>query len=162
MLNPQILKRSQVQDVDWESCHSVPDHGALVYRPQKVMVSYETLDGETVERTLEGNDARVFQHEYDHLDGILYTSRMIAKSFTHMDILKDDEAREAVEEHLHEKGALAEAQAEQQRLQERRAKVGGSTQNYTNQQKIVHGTSLAPPYVARCARACISLYTRLL
>ena len=122
VLNPQILKRSQVQDVDWESCLSVPDHGALVYRPQKVMVSYETLDGETVERTLKGNDARVFQHEYDHLDGILYTSRMIAKSFTHMDILKDDEAREAVEEHLHESGALAEAQAEQQRLQERRAK----------------------------------------
>ena len=96
-INPRILRRSRERDVDWESCLSVPDHAALVSRPSRVSVEYSTLDGETVQHVLSGNRARVFQHELDHLDGVLFTSRMIESSFAHLSMLRDPTRRDEIE-----------------------------------------------------------------
>jgi peptide deformylase len=107
VINPQILRRSRSRYVDWEACLSVPDHAALVSRPSRISVTYETLDGEEVQRTLSGNDARVFQHEVDHLDGVLYTSRMIASSLTHVAVLRDPQAKAEIERSVAEKLSAA-------------------------------------------------------
>jgi peptide deformylase len=97
VLNPRILRRSRACHVDWEACLSVPEYAALVSRARRVAVEFETLDGETMTQTLTGNRARVFQHEIDHLDGVLYTSRMIPGSFTHTSVLRDPLQRSTIE-----------------------------------------------------------------
>ena len=107
MLNPRLVRTSRDTSVGWETCLSVPDYAALVTRPRRVEAEYETLDGERVTRRLSGDAARVFQHELDHLDGILFTSRMHPGSFVHVSTLDVRENKAALE-------ALAEAQSESQ------------------------------------------------
>jgi len=109
MLNPRIIRRSRSSIVEWEACLSVPEYAGLVSRAARVCIEYETLDGETVEEELSGNCARVFQHEFDHLNGVLYTSRMIASSFAHKSMLHTPASRDAIEEL--EAAALEEASA---------------------------------------------------
>ena len=76
----------------------MPDYAALVSRPSRISVSYETLEGEHVrEQILTGNRARVFQHEVDHLDGVLFTSRMILMSMTHTSLLDNVRTRMQIE-----------------------------------------------------------------
>jgi peptide deformylase len=60
-----------------ESCLSVPDHAGLVRRYSSISVRYTGLDGEVVEERLEGLPAVVFQHELDHLDGVLLIDREV-------------------------------------------------------------------------------------
>ena len=97
-INPRILRRSRERYTDWESCLSVPDHAALVSRPKKISVEYSTLEGETVQKVLSGNRARVFQHEFDHLDAVLYTERMIDSSFSHLSLLRDPTRMKEIEQ----------------------------------------------------------------
>lgn len=60
----------------WEGCLSVPGMKGWVERPRKIKVTgYDEL-GNVREQSLTGTAARVFQHEYDHLDGILYPDRV--------------------------------------------------------------------------------------
>ena len=74
-INPSIQRRSREMVAGWETCLSVPGYAASVERPAAVDVRYERLDGTAVERRLRGFEARVFQHELDHLDGILFTDK---------------------------------------------------------------------------------------
>ncbi|MCP5049720.1 MAG: hypothetical protein GY940_21295, partial [bacterium] len=60
----------------WEGCLSIPGMRGLVPRHTSIDVKYTTRDGETVETTLDGFIARIFQHELDHLDGIVFFDRM--------------------------------------------------------------------------------------
>ena len=60
-----------------ESCLSVPNRTVLVQRSQRVLVSYTDEQGGVVERELSGLPAVVFQHELDHLDGVLHTDREV-------------------------------------------------------------------------------------
>ncbi|MBR6704068.1 MAG: peptide deformylase [Lachnospiraceae bacterium] len=73
-INPEILKREGSQ-TDSEGCLSVPGKHATVTRAMKVTV--RALDGNFEPFTLEaeGFMARAIQHEYDHLDGILYVDK---------------------------------------------------------------------------------------
>lgn len=75
MLNP-VVTLSGEQVVMDEGCLSVPDIRADVTRPERISVVYTTLDGEPA--TLEADDmvARIVQHEYDHLDGILFVDKI--------------------------------------------------------------------------------------
>lgn len=59
-----------------EGCLSFPNLFLKVKRPEIVAVSYQDSDGAVVERTFDGIWARVFQHELDHLDGIVFTKRV--------------------------------------------------------------------------------------
>ena len=76
VINPRILNQSENQTLDWEGCLSIPGYRGLVARPWEIQVEYQNRSGETVQRTLSDFAARIFQHEYDHLEGILYLDRM--------------------------------------------------------------------------------------
>ena len=73
--NPRIISRSN--DCVWceEGCLSFPDQFINVHRPDKITVKYEDEEGKDHKITLNGFAARVFQHEFDHLNGIDFTQR---------------------------------------------------------------------------------------
>jgi peptide deformylase len=71
--NPEIVWRSSQKTVMEEACLSIPGVAGNVKRPKKITVRYQDVDGKQRERTFEGFFARVIQHEYDHLKGILFT-----------------------------------------------------------------------------------------
>jgi peptide deformylase len=77
LVNPEILHREGKQ-VEEEGCLSLPDIRDKVSRAAKVKVRAQNLEGKTIE--LEGTEllARAFQHEIDHLDGILFPWRLSA------------------------------------------------------------------------------------
>lgn len=77
LVNPQIVHREGKQ-VEEEGCLSLPDIRDKVARAAKVTVKAQDLDGNEIE--LEGTEllARAFQHEIDHLDGILFPWRLSA------------------------------------------------------------------------------------
>jgi peptide deformylase len=74
-VNPVILKLSKERDELEEGCLSLPGVFGIVERPERVFASFITLTGESQEAWLEGWPARIFQHEVDHLDGILFTDK---------------------------------------------------------------------------------------
>lgn len=74
-LNPKLeLGRDKVSDE--EGCLSFPDLRGQIRRSTGIKVTYQTLDGETVTVETDGLLARAFQHEIDHLNGILFIDRM--------------------------------------------------------------------------------------
>jgi peptide deformylase len=76
LINPEIVDRDEREEVDFEGCLSIPGFSGRVRRSAAVKVRTDTVDGETIELDLSGYQARIAQHEIDHLDGILYTQRM--------------------------------------------------------------------------------------
>jgi len=76
MVNPLVEPLGEETNVAFEACLSVPEMAGPVRRFDRVRVTYQTLQGETVTREAEGFHARVIQHECDHLDGILYPMRI--------------------------------------------------------------------------------------
>lgn len=76
MINPEIIKYSDETDFMEEGCLSIPYIKSEVERPGSVIVKY--LDSDENERILEADDllARVIQHEYDHLQGVVFTERL--------------------------------------------------------------------------------------
>lgn len=75
MLNPEIYWMSEEKEKDWEGCLSIPGIRALVPRSTKISVGYEQLDGQKIRCELSGFIARIFQHELDHLNGIVFLDR---------------------------------------------------------------------------------------
>ena len=59
-----------------EGCLSIPGKFTWIERPSKVRVKFQTVEGEYKYWCLHKMDARVFLHEYDHLEGILMTDRV--------------------------------------------------------------------------------------
>ncbi len=76
MINPSFVALSDEKQKDWEGCLSIPSIRALVPRYQSIRVSYTDLTGQRLEVDFEGFVARVFQHEYDHLNGLVYLDRV--------------------------------------------------------------------------------------
>jgi len=79
LINPLIENTSNETEDDWEGCLSIPGMSGLVRRSKKIKYSAIDLKGEKVSGEVEGLHARVIQHEFDHLNGILYTSRLADK-----------------------------------------------------------------------------------
>jgi peptide deformylase len=75
-INPQIDSADEDTNWTWEGCLSVPGMRGWVERPAWVEVSGLDADGSRKQRRLEGFAARVFQHEFDHLDGKLFPMRI--------------------------------------------------------------------------------------
>ena len=73
LINPKIISRSEDVSVFEEGCLSIPDIRADVERPESITLTYNDTDLKEI--TLKADDllARVVQHEYDHLQGILFT-----------------------------------------------------------------------------------------
>ena len=80
LINPKITKISDKMESEWEGCLSIPGMLGLVKRYSKI--KYEGYDvlGNIVKREVDGMHARVVQHEFDHLMGTLYTSRLAHKN----------------------------------------------------------------------------------
>ncbi len=78
LVNP-VLIRSRGKCVDNEGCLSVPGFRGLVERPEEIDVEYFDRFGNLCKQHAEGYFARVFLHEMDHLDGILFPDKMIKK-----------------------------------------------------------------------------------
>jgi peptide deformylase len=74
-INPVIVRRSGTIEAE-EGCLSFPEIYAPVKRSEKVCVSAYSLKGEEVNLELTGFFARAFQHEYDHLDGLMFVDRL--------------------------------------------------------------------------------------
>lgn len=76
LINPVITEKSG-EAIDVEGCLSIPNVRGNVKRFDKITVQFQQRDGKTYQMKPEGYFARVFQHEIDHLDGILYTDLAI-------------------------------------------------------------------------------------
>lgn len=76
MVNPEILSFSEESILGEEGCLSVPDQRGKVARATQIIVRYDNLEGEQVEREFSGFPARIVQHEVDHLNGVLFNERL--------------------------------------------------------------------------------------
>jgi peptide deformylase len=76
LINPVILYKSETEEPGNEGCLSIPLYIGKVYRSTEVHVRAYDLRGEIKEYKVTGWLARIFQHEIDHLEGILYPDRL--------------------------------------------------------------------------------------
>jgi peptide deformylase len=79
VVNPQLLDTSAEKETDEEGCLSLRDVRVPVERSLRVTIEGKDPAGEDVHYELEGLDARVVQHEIDHLDGVLIIDRTDAE-----------------------------------------------------------------------------------
>jgi peptide deformylase len=86
LVNPIIKISSQKQAMDWEGCLSVPDTFGLVKRYKKIRVDALDENGNKVKIDAEGFFARTIQHEVDHLNGIVFTSKIIGSKKTEREL----------------------------------------------------------------------------
>ena len=97
VINPEIELLTEERVLRWEGCLSIPGLRAAVPRAPRIRYRGVDCDGRAVAREVSGFHAGVVQHEYDHLDGILYPMRMTDFSLFGFveDLAKADMAREA-------------------------------------------------------------------
>ena len=76
VINPEILESGSSMSEMEEGCLSIPGVHKRVRRPRRIKVSYTDETGARVDEELKDFPARVFQHEYDHLEGILFVDRL--------------------------------------------------------------------------------------
>jgi peptide deformylase len=76
-INPSV-KPGKAKDIMEEGCLSIPELRAKVTRPETLTVTYTNLQGESVTVETDGLLARAFQHEIDHLNGVLFIDRVSA------------------------------------------------------------------------------------
>lgn len=76
MVNPRIVEFSDKKDIDTEGCLSFPDMNGQVERSNWVKVEAINLRGKKIKKKYTGWEARIFQHEYDHLDGVVYIDHL--------------------------------------------------------------------------------------
>jgi peptide deformylase len=91
LANPEIVRRSRTMVIGTEACLSVPGFTGQVERHTEVTVEGLNAHGDQVRIRARGWLARIFQHEIDHLDGILFTDRA-----TKVVEIRPDEARDNV------------------------------------------------------------------
>ncbi len=77
LINPIIVSASEERQEDLEGCLSVPGEWGITNRPMTVTVRAQNRKGEWYEATGSGLTARCFCHELDHLDGTLYTDKVL-------------------------------------------------------------------------------------
>ena len=87
MINPQIISRSAEIEKDWEGCLSVPMIRGLVPRYRAIEVEYTDRQGDQQNAKLTDFVARIFQHEYDHLQGKVFLDRVE----TNLDLVSEQE-----------------------------------------------------------------------
>lgn len=82
VLNPELWMVPLVpgdpdEDEESEGCLSFPGERFALRRSERVIVTGTDLDGESVRMEVDGWRARIMQHEFDHLDGVLYVDRLV-------------------------------------------------------------------------------------
>ncbi|KAL7577025.1 hypothetical protein ACA910_006770 [Epithemia clementina (nom. ined.)] len=82
LVNPRIVEYSDAKTVEQEGCLSFPGMNGMVERSKWIKVEALTLKGRKFKRRFTDWEARIFQHEYDHLDGIVYIDRLAEEERT--------------------------------------------------------------------------------
>lgn len=92
MINPKIIAHSTEVVKGWEGCLSIPGIRALVPRYEAIEVEYTDRHGKLQKQDFSDFVARIFQHEHDHLDGIVFLDRLQ----TTLDIITEQEYQKLV------------------------------------------------------------------
>lgn len=92
MINPQILAHSTQVVKGWEGCLSIPEIRGYVPRYEAIEIEYTDRNGKLQKQELTDFVARIFQHEYDHLNGIVFLDRLES---TH-DIITEQEYQKRI------------------------------------------------------------------
>jgi len=79
LINPKITKTSKETENQWEGCLSMPGMLGLVKRYSSICYEGFDMKGNRIQENAEGLHARVVRHECDHLNGIVFTHRLIDK-----------------------------------------------------------------------------------
>ena len=77
--NPEIIWESRDELLGIEGCLSIPGYVGEVARAEKIRVRAQDRNGRKIRLRLSGWTARIFQHEIDHLNGVLYIDKLTAK-----------------------------------------------------------------------------------
>lgn len=90
MINPSFQPLSDAKVKDWEGCLSIPGIRALVPRFKAIRIDYIDEQGALIETCLHDFIARIFQHEFDHLNGLVFLDRVESNRdiFSEMEYLK--------------------------------------------------------------------------
>jgi peptide deformylase len=89
-INPKIVWRSELLRKGMEGCLSIPEDRGDVYRNYTIKITYFDLKGNYKEELVEGFTAVIFQHEADHLNGILFTDRISEQTNWDVQSIKND------------------------------------------------------------------------
>lgn len=76
-INPEIIEYSEATNVDEEGCLSLPNQFGKVRRSDQITVTYFDHKGREKTATFKKFNARLIQHEYDHLQGILFIDKLV-------------------------------------------------------------------------------------
>jgi len=76
VINPLVTPQAREMSYDWEGCLSIPDLRGLVPRHPRVRVQGLDREGRRLDFIATGFEARIVQHEYDHLNGVVFLDRM--------------------------------------------------------------------------------------
>lgn len=77
VVNPEIVEVSAETEMGVEGCLSIPDLVGEVERYRRIVVKGQNRRGQPIKLKLQGWVARIFQHEIDHLEGVLFTDRAV-------------------------------------------------------------------------------------
>ncbi len=80
MINPEILNHSDINEFAEEGCLSLPGKWGEIRRSKEIVVQFLDKKNQSQTLNLEGLNARVVQHEIDHLDGVLFTDYLSAEN----------------------------------------------------------------------------------
>ena len=95
MINPELLWISDDKKTDWEGCLSIPGLRGMVPRHTMIGVRYLNRSGEVREEEYADFPARVFQHEYDHIQGIVFIDRIEST----LDLITEKEYERRLQSH---------------------------------------------------------------
>ncbi|MCH2211200.1 MAG: peptide deformylase [Fuerstiella sp.] len=82
-INPEILRRNGSEEAE-EGCLSMPEIFGPVNRAERIVVEAFDIDGQQLRLELGGIEARVVQHETDHLDGVMFTERVASDTLSEL------------------------------------------------------------------------------
>jgi len=105
-INPKIIWQSKKkvfgvperEKFPYEGCLSIPNVWGKVWRHQKIKISYQNLKDTRIVRKFDGFLSTVIQHEYDHLNGILFVQRVLEQNNKLYKIEKDKEGKKVLAE----------------------------------------------------------------
>ena len=72
LFNPSIIEYSEEKVIMEEGCLSLPEQYANIERPKKIILQYIDENQKNIKKEIDGYEARILQHEIDHLSGILF------------------------------------------------------------------------------------------
>ncbi len=102
-LNPKIIKtrdqqKPRTKDAPLEGCLSIPNTWGIVKRADKIVLEYTNAHNNRKTEEFKGFTATIIQHEMDHLNGVLFTQRVLEQGQKLYEIIKDKRGKESLKE----------------------------------------------------------------